>query len=94
MLINVTQSDIDNGVATEPSMCPLALAIKRAIPGSYVSVGSREVDIAVPGVHGIETYFMGKGLSKFTEDFDNGKQVLPIQFELAYQEEPIECHAS
>lgn len=91
MLINVTQSDIDNGIATEPSMCPLALAIKRAIPGSYVSVGTRDVHIAVPGVHGTEVYAMGKGLSHFTEDFDAGKQVSPFEFELAYQEEPIEA---
>lgn len=82
MTIHVTQDDIDNGVACNTGLCPIAHAIRRAVPGSYWYVGSVEVfhrdlngcrcdemDLPVPAC-------------EFISAFDEGRPVNPFSFEL------------
>jgi hypothetical protein len=76
MTINVTQSDIQKGSRNNCVMCPIALAIRRAIPGSAVLVGGKRVDI-----NG-KNYDLPESARKFIYQFDNDTQVIPFSFTL------------
>jgi hypothetical protein len=84
--ISVTQDDIDNGERQRCATCPVALAIRRVLPGApMVSVGgwsvllSTELEVLLPGV-----------AEEFIAAFDRYAPVAPFEFELEVPREMTE----
>lgn len=86
MIVEVTQSDIDNGVREDASHCPIAHAIVRAVSGNGSSVNQLDVD-----AYGATVLFddlttlvldippVGQ---RFIEEFDEGVTVSPVTLDL------------
>lgn len=80
-IVNVTESDIHNGIAGDGHRCPIALALNKAT-GRRFGVGMHtycEVD-----VHGKELTFEVQlpGIAKvFRNNFDRNRIVDPFSFE-------------
>ena len=77
MKIQVTQEDIDRGIAGSCGRCPITLAIRRATSKNYYT--------------GVEDVFhMDYGpvirlpfeAIKFIKNFDSGNEVKPFEFEV------------
>ena len=81
--VDVTQEDINNGRKFNCIMCPVALAIKRAIRNPKVSVFSILARIDT------EDYFFPKKVQNFIQNFDGSILVEPIKFELDISESSI-----
>lgn len=75
--ISVSQEDIDNGTPGDETCCPIALAVKRQYP-EYNEVS---VEIDVLFLDDIN-YLMPIEASNFVDDFDEGKSVAPLEFEI------------
>jgi len=77
--VEVTAEDIATGEPSDYSQCPIALALKRAVPGCdpYVST----VLLSLNGRHGIQA-FIPTCVSMFIMDFDDGDPVDPFAFDL------------
>jgi hypothetical protein len=78
--INVTQHDIDNGIADSNKSCPVALAIRRAFKKGkpYALVGWYTIGI---GTKRINTPSV---VRNFIYDFDKKSEVEPFSFTLEY----------
>ena len=82
MIFQITQSDIDNGVADDCFNCPAGLCITRTT-GKRADVSLVAIDIEQqPGVW--ESFDMPLALALWIDDFDAGEPVEPISFELPY----------
>jgi hypothetical protein len=77
MIINVTKKDIENGQMHFCTLCPIALAIRRARNSAKVFVGTGEVFIGDK-----EEIKLPAKARKFIRDFDAGREVKPIKFEI------------
>lgn len=81
MIIEVNQDDIDNGKKCNSNYCPIACAVRRAIPNSeYISMSAWGLRIN-------NKYVMlddetDEKLANFVLHFDAGNKVEPIKFEL------------
>lgn len=76
MNIEVTQVDIDLGVANSPCKCPLARAVRR-------HPKMRKSEIYLSGIRrGKKLIKLPFQAQKFIMDFDNWKPVKPFKFEL------------
>lgn len=86
MKVRITQEDINNGVRYSFRHCPIAIASTRAMPFKSVCYVNKSVmfiynkdhegrpprEIQLPSV-----------AQKFIEDFDQMKEVQPIDFDIA-----------
>lgn len=81
LTVNVTDSDIANGVASDCRECPIALAIGRLLSSSIVSVGYNTISVEIKG-----KFYYGNlpdKATRFIFMFDKGQQVSPFTFSLA-----------
>jgi hypothetical protein len=83
--IEVTQEDIEKGQRKDGCNCPIAKAIKRAIPGCCVSVATRWVVLSINGEFCGDSFLPEKAL-KFIADFDNFNPISPFTFQLEVPE--------
>lgn len=75
--ITVTQEDIEKGRRGDYGACPIALAIKRAIPdGGFISVDDEEILVGHNRFESIEAVW------SFVYSFDAGDAVEPFEFTL------------
>jgi len=88
LMVNVTQEDIDNGVRGSSSHCPIALAMKRQLHKTKVSVcedyneDTNEGEIVAYRGNWDKEWKASKAVMKFVKAFDNDKQVKPHRFRL------------
>lgn len=91
MKVDVTQEDIDYGIPECGSYCPIALAVKRAVPTATsieVDQGGARVEWK-SGEEGtpeerlvVAFYPLPDAASRFVVDFDSGLEVMPFSFEM------------
>jgi len=79
MKITVTAEDIASGRRGEPSLCPIATAIRRAIPGSDPWVNYTFVDFYEPARPSARLPFAAQ---EFISGFDRGFGGHPFDFDL------------
>lgn len=80
--VNVTQEDIDHGVANNCFKCPIARAVERALPGSDPTVRNF---VYLYGTHcGSADLPLKAG--EFIDRFDNNESVSPLTFDLTFHE--------
>jgi len=86
MRINVTQSDINNGLRYTSNSCPIALAVGRAI--------GKEVEITFETCSVYEMigdfwrwvpYRLPIEVSEFIDQFDDELPVAPLEFEFNFE---------
>ena len=92
VMVNVTPEDIHNGKPGNPTSCPIALAVERALglnPGHWtVDVGSNDDTIEVFSIYTADEtdtlfYHVPEvNLEGIIEDFDEGWGMNPFQFEI------------
>lgn len=87
----ITADDIKVGRPKQCTLCPGALAVKRAFPETiYVDVMQEEILIALSvrpdqkGPYPTERVEAPSILQKFVSDFDNKLPVEPIAFDLTF----------
>ena len=82
MKIQVTQSDIDNGVIRDCKYCPIALALQRAYnnPGLRANQGTFYNDNPYTYLGAFPTKVI-----QFIEELDMGLKVEPFDFELEFE---------
>lgn len=76
MKIKVTQDDIDCGVRKVKSACPVALATKLHFSNADVIVDYDTLFI------GYEWFTLPEEAKDFINNFDNGDEVEPFEFEV------------
>jgi hypothetical protein len=81
MLIQVTQDDIDLGVQDSDANCPVANAILRQLGADMVSVGANDIVVYHKGDTAY-LYDLPLEIAEWLDDFDDGEDVLPVEFEL------------
>lgn len=80
-IIEVTTSDIRNGVRRDPEKCPIALAASRKF-GCPISVSLFKLhDLHKSGT----SFYLSESGVNFRQDFDGRKPVKPCKF-LIYEE--------
>jgi len=81
MKINVTQLDIDTGKPFSGAKCPIAIAIKRAVPTAHkINVGAVEISFWQGGRRrGFDT---PNSAANFVRQFDQQNRVEPFEFEI------------
>ena len=83
MRIKVTQKNIDKGYRGSCDTCPLALALKEAIPTArLVSVGTESIGFTREGQSRWKIIKLPPQARFFVDDFDAGKPVKPFEFDL------------
>lgn len=83
MLIEITEKDIKDGYPKNIQYCPLGLAAHRVFSTRVMVDGAR---LYVYDSRNIEiVYTLPEEISNWVSDYDNGKDVNPVSFEL---EEP------
>lgn len=84
MKISITAQDIKNGKACSRNSCPVALAIKKALPGCPVWVDSWFIDIIRTELEFplITAYHTNDKIERFIKTFDEGGRVKPFSFDL------------
>ena len=86
MKITVTPLDIVAGARGEPCSCPIALAIRRQIPGSDPLVTPEEVGIEWDDRRvDYPAYDLPQEARDFIGRFDAGLPVDPFEFDLDYE---------
>lgn len=80
MRIDVTQDDIDKGLRNNCTLCPVALAIRRAIPGSDPWVDDHDISFPSRRMAPIDT--PSSSVMEFMHTFDLGDFVAPFSFAL------------
>jgi hypothetical protein len=75
MRVEVTLEDIAQGKPHDPECCPVALALKRALPHRHVLV--QDGSLKIEG----EVYYMPTAVKAFVGLYDNGLDVAPIEFD-------------
>ena len=86
MLIRVTQEDIDAGSKSECYLCPIALAINRALGHKYGDCFGALVyrsQITPKRYHKVQR--TSRNVERFIVAFDHGKPVKPFWFRLAVE---------
>lgn len=78
--IEVTKEDIANG-KVDYRCCPIALAGNRAT-GKKCTVGLAHIYVAVEHANPTHQKPLPQSAVKFREDFDAGKKVRPITFQI------------
>lgn len=81
MKIKVTQQDIDYGTQQSCSRCPIALAINRLSCVKKVLVSSTTIMVYVEDSAG-DIYRLPDEACSFVDRFDNGKFVMPFEFDI------------
>ena len=82
--ITVTQDDIDKGSRGESCKCPVALALKRAVPHSDgVEVCEHFFVFHDAGVRWF-TSLLPLEVVRFVEEFDAGGKVEPFEFQMTF----------
>lgn len=76
MLIKVTAEHISKGYRAHADLCPVALAVKEALPGHIVQVGCRSVFI-----NRVE-YPLSPRVNEIVYAYDIGRFTEPFEFEL------------
>ncbi len=74
--LSVTQEDIDNGIKSSPTKCPVALALTRAMKKDNCAMGISRIILSG------ELKNTPQAILDFVYDFDRGKSVKP--FELTF----------
>ena len=74
--IKVTQKDIDTGSPDDCELCPIAIAAKRVITDAHIQVSSIVLYV------NDDRRTLPPEAQKFVRDFDNGKPVSPMEFEI------------
>lgn len=82
MKIQVTQTDIDNGIPVNSCLCPIALAIARQTTLQNVEVDSYGHRRAFIDVGDSKAFPLPDICVGFMEKFDNEQKVKPFSFEL------------
>jgi hypothetical protein len=81
--ISVTKADIDDGRPSDPHRCPIALAIRRAVPDSdYVFMSIDYITVGVPRTDGSRysrIYRLTEEIGDFIYHYDNGHEVAPFE---------------
>lgn len=84
--LSITQEDINLGKPGECSKCPVALALKRAVPiATFLEVDTRTIYFHEPPNLRWFAYTPGT-VDAFIQTFDNRKPVAPFQVTLEFQE--------
>jgi hypothetical protein len=78
--VNVTEDDIRDGQAGVCRECPVALAIKRALPGTDVHVSYERVSLGGPRRQ--EILGTPDAVQEFIGRFDSALPVEPFEFDL------------
>jgi hypothetical protein len=82
MRIAVTADHIARGIPKDPRTCPVALAIRSALPSmKYISVVFSTAFLLRDSMREYEA-FLPEEVVIFVDDFDNGLPVFPFEFEL------------
>lgn len=94
--INITQEDIDKGKRMDPSLCPTALAFKRAYPDTdFIAVGTKQISFRPKGnlikrILGLRAGIQHANgpykLIAWISRYDRGQPVEPDSFTLAFKE--------
>lgn len=83
MKITVTQQNIDEAVHNNAECCPIALAVKDTTGNDVARV---LVDDEFVWIHSVnspsEVYSLPKAAQNFVVNFDSGRIVRPMEFEL------------
>lgn len=84
MKINVTAEDIKNGARVHCCICPVSLAIRRALNQpinleNYFNVQTGFMLISIVGEE-VKRYNTPKSVQRFINKFDMGKEVKPFSF--------------
>lgn len=86
MIISVTQEDIDHGISGDPERCPIALALKKALPAGWtVIIGSgyyARIRIRDSSNWRYMTFLPPLSVMEFTGRFDRLLNVSPFTFEI------------
>lgn len=80
MKIEVTQEDIDTGIPGSACGCPVALAFRR-LGFHFADVAARSCFLAV-GLTDGRVYSLPSIAADFISNFDTGREVKPLSFEL------------
>lgn len=85
--IEVTEDDIAHGLPHDPSCCPVAKALARAMPGAMVSVGCAYLSVYRPETRN-PPFYAGLPFEamRFIRRFDGGKEVQPFAFTVSIEE--------
>lgn len=79
--IKVTQQHIERGIAVNCRECPIALAVRDAIPNIYNTVVSVSITIYSPDHHLLGVYTLTDEAMNFISEFDKGALVVePFEF--------------
>lgn len=81
MRIQITQRDIDSGLRSSPSRCPLALAVRRSVMAPVVYVAGRELCV-LPRVGEWLTWPLPPELRTWVARYDAGRSVAPVVVDL------------
>jgi hypothetical protein len=79
--VNVTQRDIERGIRSKCSDCPVALAVKRAL-GKRVKVFSGVSTSYLYLDHNKKPFPLPASAVEFIDRFDSGHKVEPFTFKL------------
>lgn len=94
MKIRVTQEDLENGNPADAETCPVALAIKRAMPGADVLVDGNQVEFrtgeqSIIGDDIVRGISLPNHIRNWIGRYDmNPEEAEPVEFDLDL--EPIE----
>lgn len=78
MKIYVTQEDINNGTPVSAYSCPIALAIKKALPNYTPCVMSDSIKLV--SMDDFSSIANPESVRRFISRFDNSKPVKPFNF--------------
>jgi len=79
--VRVTRGDIRAGQHWSPYGCPIALAVSRAYPDYAVGVSRISIQLSQLGEYQWRADLPNE-CQQFIRDFDYGKEVAPISFQL------------
>ena len=80
--VKVEDYHIKCGVPGTGGFCPIALAVTPLLPAGQTAVVTRICVAVWSGQQILDTYDLPNEASRFTMDFDSGKQVSPFEFDL------------
>jgi hypothetical protein len=82
MKINVTWADIKNGKSGKPTECMVALALKRQLGISYVSVGYRDASVSIDGQ--FTKIYLPLRVQRKIRSWDVRHFAIPFSFEVVF----------
>ena len=87
IMVEVTADDIENGIQSDPCLCPVALALARAeYDNPYV--GLVTFSVGYVGTN-YRSGYMSYAATQFIRAFDEGEPVEPTTFALERSEETV-----